>query len=120
MPARPVYRMNYPRAESQRNGRTDVDPLGLDEIAAVTGRERDSVYKWFQRGTLPPWDGPTVWGNPTWRRRTLLAWAFHNGFLPDGEDAVSRGVRQEAAMWAERIDARQVPRADHLVPPEGA
>jgi hypothetical protein len=75
----------------------DGDPMGRPEIMRVTGKTEGAVRKWFERGALPPPDGPIVWGLPTWRRRTVLAWALRAGHLDDSE------FRREAQRFAERV-----------------
>lgn len=111
VPLRRVFYMDYPRADDRDR---DGDPLGMDEIMDLTGRSEPAVYKWFERANLPPADGPTVWGRPTWRRRTILAWAYRNRKLPDGSDERAVRVREEARDWADRVGPERVVRADAL------
>lgn len=98
VPARTVY-LDYPRADDHL---PDGDPIGLHEMVELTGRTRQAVEKWFERGLLPLADGPSVWGRPTWRRRTFLAWASRRGFTVD-RFGVALPVQQEADGWTWKV-----------------
>jgi ParB-like chromosome segregation protein Spo0J/predicted DNA-binding transcriptional regulator AlpA len=47
--------------------------LGMAELAEYIGAKRPTVYKWQQRGQLPPAD-LTVSGQPAWYSSTIDAW----------------------------------------------
>lgn len=104
VPARIVY-LDYPRADNRDE---DGDPIGAHEMVELTGRSRQAVDKWFERGMLPLADGPRVWGKPTWTRSTFLAWAYRNEFtlrFPGQRrgDPVFLPVHAEAEEWAGRV-----------------
>ena len=62
---------------------TDVDPVGLVEIAERLGIIRQTADTWRQRGLLPPprW---TVGGRPAWTWADIEEWARETGRLPTG------------------------------------
>lgn len=81
----------YPRgADGKPGGRsfrlvpaTDVEPVGLEEIAQRLGVQRGTVDMWRQRSVLPePWW--TVGGRPAWPWRAIREWACETGRLEGG------------------------------------
>lgn len=58
----------------------DCDPVGLIEIAARLGVQRNTVDVWRQRDLLPQPDW-TVGGRPAWNWPTIRSWAEQTGRL---------------------------------------
>lgn len=52
--------------------------LGIHEIAAMFGVQRDTVDKWRKRGIMPDPDEPLHAG-PVWWETTIIQWARSTG-----------------------------------------
>jgi hypothetical protein len=53
-------------------------PLGKQEIAALLGYPRGTVYQWAKRELLPPPDG-RLSGQDWWWTETITCWAVSTG-----------------------------------------
>jgi predicted DNA-binding transcriptional regulator AlpA len=53
-------------------------PIGKQEIAALLGYPRNTVYQWKKRKQLPPRDG-RLSGQDWWWSETIIRWAVRTG-----------------------------------------
>lgn len=60
---------------------TDLDVMGVAEVAALIDRPRQTVAVWLHRDLMPEPDARLACG-PVWRGSTVRRWAARNGFLP--------------------------------------
>lgn len=58
---------------------TEVEPVGVVEIAARLGVTRRAIDKWRQRGLGFPAPAWTVGGRPAWRWSDVETWARDTG-----------------------------------------
>lgn len=57
---------------------TDLDLVGIKEIAAMLDVHYVTVHKWRREGNLPPPDHELP-RRAMWRRDTILGWAAETG-----------------------------------------
>jgi predicted DNA-binding transcriptional regulator AlpA len=80
---------------------TDLNIVGLKEIAERLGVKQQTAAAWRHRGLLPPPEG-TVSGAPAWQWHTIEAWAKATGRLGGTAEFVADGIRGWRVLdWAE-------------------
>lgn len=71
----------YPRAwEPEEEPKKIL--LGLYDLLPLLHVHESTVRGWLAKVVLPFADGPDVNNFPTWKRGTILAWAYMRGMIP--------------------------------------
>lgn len=105
----------YPRAWAEGEEPVRIY-LGIYDIAKFMGWSRSWASLRMNDRSLPFADGPDINGLPTWRRGTIIAWAYLMNWLPsahileaqsflaskNGKAALERGFVESTRYKAER------------------
>jgi hypothetical protein len=88
-----AFRLLLDKARYDRYDLDPDEPVGLEELAARLGVERDTADKWRTRGVLPQ---PTwrVGGRPAWRWAVIVQWVRETGRQMPGCLASPLALRQ--------------------------